>query len=92
MDQRKPKKATALNYDGKNAPKVVAKGTGGIAEEIIRIAEEHNVFIHEDPILIDVLQQLELGDEIPQQLYLAVAKIIVFAYGLQEKSPSEKKA
>lgn len=87
-DKTKPNKATALHYDGENAPKVVATGTGSVADEILRIAEEHDVFIHEDPILMEVLQQLELGDEIPEQLYLAVAKIIAFAYGLQEKSPA----
>ncbi len=87
MDNEKINKATALHYDGENAPKVVAKGAGSLAEEIIRIAEEHDVFVHEDPILVDVLQQLELGDEIPEQLYLAVAKIIAFAYGLQDKVP-----
>ncbi|WP_144394907.1 EscU/YscU/HrcU family type III secretion system export apparatus switch protein [Pleionea sediminis] len=82
-------KATALKYDGKSAPKVVAKGQGSLAEEIIRIAEEHEVFVHQDPILMDVLSQLELGDEIPEQLYLAVAKIIAFAYMLQEKTPDD---
>lgn len=87
-ENAKPNKATALHYDGENAPKVVATGAGSIAEEIVRIAEEHEVFIHEDPILVEVLQQLELGDEIPRQLYLAVAKIIAFAYGLQERSPA----
>ena len=80
-------KAAALKYDGKQAPTLVAKGHGALADEIIKIAEQHDVFIHEDPILIDVLAQLELGDEIPEQLYLAVAKIIAFAYMLQEKTP-----
>ncbi|MEE4245522.1 MAG: EscU/YscU/HrcU family type III secretion system export apparatus switch protein [Kangiellaceae bacterium] len=82
-----PKKATALAYDGDNAPTVVAQGDGDVAARIIEIAEQNDVFIHEDPILVEVLSQLELGDEIPEQLYLAVAKIIAFAYGLQEKFP-----
>jgi flagellar biosynthesis protein len=90
MTEDKTKKATALHYNGQQAPKVVAKGVGLVAEEIVRIAKEHDVFIHEDPVLIDVLQQLELGDEIPEKLYLAVAKIIAFAYGLQEKVPDSK--
>lgn len=84
---KKRSRAAALKYDGQKAPAVTAKGVGDIADEIIRLAEEHDVFIHEDPILIDVLSQLQLGDEIPEQLYLAVAKIIAFAYMLQEKSP-----
>ena len=87
--KEKNTKATALKYDGKNAPKIVAQGHSLTAEEIIRIAKEHDVYIHEDPILVEVLSQLELGDEIPEQLYLAVAKIIAFAYMLQEKIPDD---
>ena len=69
--------------------KVGIIGIGVVGEAIKRGMEDlgHDVFIHEDPILIDVLAQLELGDEIPEQLYLAVAKIIAFAYMLQEKTP-----
>ncbi|MCO7223621.1 EscU/YscU/HrcU family type III secretion system export apparatus switch protein [Pleionea sp. CnH1-48] len=87
MDKDKTSKASALQYDGKNTPKIVAQGEGLLAEDIIRIAEEHDVYIHEDPVLVDVLSQLELGDEIPEVLYLAVAKVIAFAYMLQEKAP-----
>ncbi len=85
--ETKKSRAAALKYDGQKAPTVTAKGVGDIADEIIQLAEEHDVFIHEDPVLIDVLSQLQLGDEIPEQLYLAVAKIIAFAYMLQEKTP-----
>jgi flagellar biosynthesis protein len=89
-DQNKATKATALKYDGKNAPTVVAKGSGGLAEKIIAVAKEHNIHIHNDPILLEVLSRLELGDEIPKQLYLAVAKIIAFAYFLQGKHPQNQ--
>ncbi|NVJ50799.1 MAG: EscU/YscU/HrcU family type III secretion system export apparatus switch protein [Gammaproteobacteria bacterium] len=91
-DNPKPvsqRKAAALKYDGQDAPRMTAKGSGLSAEAIIALAAEHDVFIHEDPILIDVLTQLELGDEIPEQLYLAVAQIIAFAYMLQEKTPQD---
>jgi len=81
------KKASALKYDGKNTPTIVAKGTGATAEEIVRIAEEFDVLVHHDPVLSDVLSQLALGEEIPETLYLAVAKIIAFAYTLQDKVP-----
>ena len=81
------KRAAALKYDGKDAPTLVAKGEGYVAEEIIQIAESHGLFVHEDPILLDVLAQLKLGEEIPEELYLAVAQIIAFAYMLQEKLP-----
>ncbi len=86
-EQTSPEKAVALNYDGEQAPKVVAVGEKLVAEEIIRIAEQHDIYIHEDPILVDVLSQLELNDHIPETLYLATAKIIAFAYMLQEKVP-----
>ena len=80
-------RATALKYDGENAPKVVAKGSGKVADEMIALAEAHNIHIHKDPLLLEVLSNLKLGDEIPEQLYLAVAKIIAFAYFLQGKHP-----
>lgn len=80
-------KAVALKYDGENAPKVVAKGNNNVAEEIVSIAEQNDVHVHYDPLLLNVLSKLELGDEIPETLYLAVAKIIAFAYYLQGKHP-----
>lgn len=87
----KPKigKAAALKYDGKNSPKLVAKGHGQLAQEIVSLAEKNEVHIHYDPLLLDVLTKLELGDEIPEPLYLAVAKIIAFAYYLQGKHPEK---
>ncbi|WP_444998166.1 EscU/YscU/HrcU family type III secretion system export apparatus switch protein [Aliikangiella sp. IMCC44359] len=80
-------KAAALKYDGKNAPKLVAKGQGQLAQKIIETAKKNDIHIHNDPILLEVLARLELGDEIPHSLYLAVAKIIAFAYFLQGKHP-----
>jgi len=70
-----------------NAPTLVAKGQAELAEKIITEAKAHNVHIHQDPVLLSVLSQLDLGQEIPKQLYLAVAKIIAFAYFLQGKHP-----
>ncbi len=80
-------KAAALKYDGEHTPKVVAKGEGELAEEIIKIAKQNQVHIHYDPLLLEVLSRLELNEEIPETLYLAVAKIIAFAYYLQGKHP-----
>ena len=84
------KKAAALKYDGVNTPKLIAKGDGKLAEQIVSLAEENDVHVHYDPLLLDVLTRLELGDEIPETLYLAVAKIIAFAYYLQGKHPDTK--
>lgn len=80
-------KAVALYYDGKNAPHVSAKGTGAVAEQIISVANEHGVPLCDNAALVDLLVTLELGDEIPEALYIAVAYIIAFAYQLEGKVP-----
>lgn len=80
-------KAVALFYDGTSTPTVTAKGTGKAAEEIIDIAEQHGVPLCDNPGLIELLITLELGDQIPETLYIAVAHIIAFAYQLQGKVP-----
>ena len=79
--------AVALEYDGDNAPKVTAKGTNDLAEKIITLAEQHGVPLHEDKNLIKVLAEIDLGDEIPESLYRAVAEVIAFAYILTGKFP-----
>jgi len=90
MDGRK--KAAALKYEQylDNAPKLVAKGQGYVAEKIIELAKKHNVPIVEDPLLVDSLIKLDLYEEIPPHLYEAVAKIVAFVikygYGEEKKS------
>lgn len=81
-------KAVALFYDGQNTPQITAKGWGATAEEIVAIAQEHEVPLCDNPALVDLLVNLELGDNIPETLYIAVAHIIAFAYELQGKEPS----
>lgn len=83
-------KAVALYYDGKNAPHISAKGTGAVAEQIMEIAREHGVPLCDNPSLVDLLVTLELGDEIPENLYIAVAYIIAFAYQLEGKTPENE--
>lgn len=87
MKSKKPTTAVALHYDGKEAPRITAKGTGELAEQIIALAKEHGVPLQEDAALISLLSKLDLGDEIPQALYTAVAEIIAFAYILNGKTP-----
>lgn len=79
--------AVALKYDGENAPKVTAKGSQEIAEQIIALAREHNIPLSENKELVSLLSTLELGEEIPEMLYLAVAEVIAFAYMLKGKVP-----
>ena len=83
----KTPKAVALKYDQEkdNAPRVVAKGRGEIAEKIIAIAKAHNLPLYEDKNLIQILEALELEAEIPPELYRAVAEVLAFIYRLNGK-------
>lgn len=80
--------AVALHYDGESAPKVSAKGYGELAKQIIALAREHNIPMQENAELVQLLAKLELGDEIPEALYITIAEIIAFAYYLQGKQPA----
>ena len=79
--------AVALEYDGDNPPIVNARGVGPIAEEIIKIAKQHGIPLQQDNELIEILADLKLGDEIPENLYRAIAEVIAFAYILTGKFP-----
>lgn len=83
--------AVALFYDGDSAPIITAKGDGSTAQEIIDIARENGVTLCENKPLLELLMTLELGDEIPESLYIAIAQIIAFAYQLQGKSLNDIK-
>ncbi len=76
------KKAVALRYkmNEDNAPKVVAKGRGFLAEKIEEIAKEYDIHIEKDPELANSLYRLNLNEEIPEELYEAVAKILAYIY------------
>jgi flagellar biosynthesis protein len=74
--------AVALHYDKSGAPRVVAKGRGGIGEKIIEIAKAHDIPIEENEVLAGALANVELGDEIPVELYKAVAEVLVFVLRL----------
>jgi flagellar biosynthesis protein len=80
--------ALALAYaPGDSAPRIVAKGRGLIAEEIIRRAREHGVFVHESPELVTLLMQSNLDDHIPPQLYIVVAELLAWIYKLEQRKP-----
>jgi flagellar biosynthesis protein len=78
--------AVAVKYDWKNAPRITAKGQDDLAEKIIEIARAHGVPLHEDARLAYLLSQLDLGEEIPQTLYIVVAEVIAFAYLVSGKA------
>lgn len=86
-DSKTQRSATALQYEGKQAPTVTAQGHAELADEIVALAREHGVLIHQDEELSKLLTKLELGEQIPQQLYIVIAELIAFSYVLQGKFP-----
>jgi flagellar biosynthesis protein len=87
MNEHELKQAVALFYDGSNAPNVTAAGEGDIAQQIITLAREHGVPLFENAELLKLLATLDIGEEIPETLYLCIAQVIAFAYKIQGKSP-----
>jgi flagellar biosynthesis protein len=73
-----PRSAVALQYDGDGAPRVTAKGDGPIADKIIEIARQNGIAVEENPMLLQALSTVEIDEEIPIELYQAVAKVIAF--------------
>ena len=82
MPKKKVKKAVALKYDKQkdDAPRVVAKGQGQVAENIIELAKKHDIPIKDDTDLIEVLSSLEINETIPSEIYVAVAELLAFVY------------
>jgi flagellar biosynthesis protein len=76
--RRPPPLAVALHYERRGAPRVVATGRGAIGQKIIEVARSHGVPIEENPGLAEALSEVELGDEIPVELYRAVAEVLSF--------------
>ncbi|MBR0564539.1 EscU/YscU/HrcU family type III secretion system export apparatus switch protein [Azoarcus sp. L1K30] len=77
--------AVALTYSsGDGAPRVVAKGRGLIAQEIIERAREAGVYVHESPELVSLLMQVDLDTHIPPQLYVAVAELLAWLYKVEQ--------
>jgi len=85
------RRAVALEYGQHSAPVMTAKGQGELAELIIEEAKKQGVFIAEDPQLVGLLGQLELNDEIPESLYVAVSVILSWVYWLKEMEPGDEK-
>ena len=78
--------AVALHYNGNGAPRVVAKGGGVVADKIIETAREHRIPLEEDAALAASLSRLDLGAEVPRELYVAVAHVLAFAWAVTGKS------
>lgn len=84
----KRQKAVALKYNGAEdvAPKVLASGKGRLAEKILELAQEQDIAIYKDPTLVEALVQLDIGQEIPPELYQAVAEILSFIYAVDAEN------
>jgi flagellar biosynthesis protein len=86
-NKKQSSKAAAVSYDaGKDrAPRLVAKGSGNVADRIIEIARQHDIPMVKDENLVQVLEALDLNTEIPPELYRAVAQVLAFIYRLNNK-------
>ncbi len=84
----KLEKAIAVRYDPKkeSAPRIVAQGKGEAAKRIKEIGKEHDIPVYEDPELAQALNDIDLGCEIPIELYQVVAEVLVFVKGLKDKA------
>ncbi|MEZ2720682.1 EscU/YscU/HrcU family type III secretion system export apparatus switch protein [Paenalcaligenes hominis] len=84
-----PNHAVALRYDPSldQAPRVVAKGYGHVADAIIATAQEHDLYVHESRELVGLLMQLDLDQHIPPELYLVIAELLAWLYALDSNDP-----
>lgn len=88
-NNNKPLMATALQYDPKisGAPRVVASGQRKVAEKILKEAKKHNIAIYEDTALTAALANVNIGEEIPTELYQVVAEVLAYVYRVSKTSP-----
>lgn len=84
----KRKEAIALTYEQHkhSAPAVIAKGKGFVAEQILERARKENIPIQEDPSLVELLSKLNINEQIPEDLYMAVAEVFAFIYSLEKET------
>jgi len=84
---KRPTQAVAIHYDPENdnAPRVIASGQGAVAEQIIELARQHGIFVHQDPALTAALASIDIDSVIPLELYAVVAEVLAFAYRIQQR-------
>jgi flagellar biosynthesis protein len=88
---KKPLEAVALEYGRLKTPRITAKGTHELAQRILAEAQRQGVYVAEDPQLLALLDRLDVGDEIPPDLYTAVAVILSWVYWLKGMKPGDEK-
>lgn len=82
-------KAVALIYDRRSAPRVIAKGEGRLAKQIVAAAKANGIPIQKNEELTALLSSIRMQDEIPKKLYLAVAQVLVLLYYVNGKKPEK---
>ena len=88
--EQSPRRAVALQYGpGQSAPVIVASGMGNMAEKIVEVATDSGVPVYEDNSLATVLSQIELGREIPKELYEAIVEIYVYFLNFDPDDPEK---
>ena len=82
MMKKRQRQAVALHWTPlrDDVPKVTARGTGALADTIVRLAKENNIPVHEDRDLIQMLSLLHIGEDIPPGIHMAIAEILIFIY------------
>lgn len=90
MSYKPSRRAVALEYGRRKAPVMTAKGQGEVAELIVEEAKKQGIHIAEDPQLVALLGQLELNEEIPESLYVAVSVILSWVYWLKGMEPGDE--
>ena len=91
-DPNVPQQAVALKYDMERdtAPKVVAKGRGHVAENILAAAQKNAVPVYQNKTLVNMLMALEIDREIPPELYRAIAEVMAYVYRIDKKAKKNK--
>lgn len=85
-------RAVAIRYDPSEvAPKVVAKGSGYVADKILEMGKENNVAVYSDSNLVDELTKVNIGDSIPPELYEVVAQVLIFISDLDKLEAYKKR-
>jgi flagellar biosynthesis protein len=90
MPDRRDEVSAALRYTGDGAPRVVAAGRGHVADTILARAHEAGVPVHQDPKLATALAELALGEDVPEELWSAVAEVLAWAYRLDSHAITPK--
>ncbi len=83
--------AVALEYGRHKAPVITAKGDDELARRIVSEAKRQGVYVAEDPRLLAMLSRLDVGQEIPEDMFTAVAVILAWVYWLKGMQPGDER-